>query len=107
MDDEPGAFKLRHPGGRRVKGERGVYSTLKWGSSSVDYILARLERDASEGVELAALLLEGLRSNRISVYAAGCEMGYCHRREPRGGGSENMTKLRDWQMHRVLNPRPK
>jgi hypothetical protein len=106
MDDEPGTFKLRHPGGRRVKGERGLYSTLKWGSSSADYILARLERDANEGVEIAATLLAGVLTRRISAYAAGVEYGICKRREPRGGGSENMTKLCAWKMHKVLYPRP-
>jgi hypothetical protein len=71
MDNDPGPFKLGQHGGPRKKGQRGPNSGLKWGSSSVAYIEARLARDASEGCREAAVLLEGIRSGQISHYAAG------------------------------------
>src|SRR5215472_10592507 len=37
------------------------------------YIIARLKRDANEGVKTAATLLEGIRDGLISPYAAGAE----------------------------------
>ena len=46
MDSEPGVFKLGQHGGKRLKGQRNANGTLKRGSNSVDYIIARLERDA-------------------------------------------------------------
>jgi len=70
------------------------------------YIIARLKRDANDGVKTAAILLQGICDGLISVYAAGAEMNYIRRPEVNGRGSENMTKRRDWAMHRVLNPRP-
>jgi hypothetical protein len=107
MDDDPGPFKLGQHGGKRVKGERGPNSTLKRGSSSVAYIEARLARDASEGCREAAILLQGIRDGKISMYAAGCEMNYCRRREPTGRGSENVSKRIDWAMHKLLHQKKK
>jgi len=72
-----------------------------------DYVVARLIRDANDGVRTARLLLEGIRAGLISVYAAECEMNYRQRRrEPLGPDIANVTRARDWRMHRVLNPRP-
>ena len=105
MDSDPGPFKLGQHGGKRLKGQRNANGTLKRGSNSVDYIIARLERDAREGCREAGVLLNGIRSGKISAYAAGCEMNYTRRREPNGRGSENMTKRRDWALHKLLNPR--
>jgi hypothetical protein len=100
----------RRPGaGRPRKGEvrpPKIRGTLNRGSNRRDYLLARLTRDANDGVRTAATLLEGVRSGVISVYAAGAEMNYTKRAEPNGRGSENMARARDWKLHRLLNPRP-
>src|SRR5262245_14976898 len=106
MDSDPGPFKLGQHGGKRLKGQRGPNSTLKRGSSSAPYVLARLERDAALGCTDAAILLQGIRDHRISVFAASAEMGYCKRPQPNGRGSENMTKRREWKMHKLFHPRP-
>jgi hypothetical protein len=118
MSDNFGVTPLAQHGGKRPgagrprKGEvrekprrfRGVLNN--GGSHSYAYITARLARDAQDGVKVAATLLAGIRDGRISAFAAGVEMNYCKRPEPTGRGSENMTKRRDWAMHRLLNPRP-
>jgi hypothetical protein len=106
MDNEPSPFKLGHPGGRRVKGQKQADNvSLKYGNSRA-YLEARLCRDAAEGVRTAAALLQGVHNGTISIYAAAAEMNYTRRREPNGRGSENMAKARDWRLHRLLNPRP-
>jgi hypothetical protein len=107
MDSEPGAFKLRHPGGARTKGQKQADNvSLKYGNSRA-YIEARLARDAGEGCREAAALLQGIRDRRITHYAAAIEMHYSRRREPTGRVEyPNVTKKNDWAMHRVLNPRP-
>jgi hypothetical protein len=102
MDSDPAPFKLGQHGGKRLKGQRGPNSTLKRGSSSGPYVLARLQRDAEEGCREAAVLLQGIHDQKISAYAAGCEMNYCRRPEPSGRGSENATKRRDWAMHKLM-----
>jgi hypothetical protein len=119
MSDDPDVIPLGPHGGRRPgagrprKGEvrekpqriRGTLNSR--GSNSSDYIVARLARDARDGVRTAAALLEGVRSGKISAYTAGCEMNYCKRPEPLGTGSENAAKRRDWALHKLLrSPRP-
>jgi hypothetical protein len=104
MDNEPSPFKLGHPGGRRVKGQKQT-DGLKYGNSR-EYLEARLQRDASEGVRTAAILLQGVHNGTISIYAAAAEMNYTRRREPTGRGSENAARARDWRLHRLFNPRP-
>ena len=69
IDSDPDLFKLGHPGGKRVKGQKQA-DGLRHGNSRA-YIEARLARDASEGCREAAVLLEGIRSGQISHYAAG------------------------------------
>jgi hypothetical protein len=114
MPDDFDVTPLGQHGGRRAgagrpkKGEvrpPKIRGTLNRGSNRRNYLLARLTRDANDGVKTAATLLEGVRSGVISVYAAGAEMSYCRRREPLGTGSENMAKRRDWTLHKLLNPR--
>jgi len=104
MDSNPSPFKLAHPGGKRVKGQRQP-DNVRYGNSRA-YLEARLRRDAEEGVRTAAVLLEGVRQGIISIYAASVEMNYTKRAEPRGTGSQNMARARDWRLHRLLNPRP-
>jgi hypothetical protein len=81
-------------------------ATLKSAPDRSGYIRRRLLRDAQDGVRDAAILLRGILDGRVSEYAAGVEYGICKRREPNGRGSENMTRKRDWQMHRLFHPRP-
>ena len=105
MDSEPAPFKLSHPGGKRVKGQMQADGSRHGNSRA--YIEARLARDASEGCREAAVLLEGVRSGQISLYAAAVEMNYTRRRELRGRVEyPNVTKKNDWRMHRLFHPRP-
>jgi hypothetical protein len=105
MDSEPAPFKLSHPGGKRVKGQKQADGSRHGNSRA--YIEARLARDASEGCREAAVLLEGVRSGQISLYAAAVEMNYTRRRELRGRVEyPNVTKKNDWRMHRLFHPRP-
>src|SRR5262249_11586427 len=77
-------------------------------SSSFDYIVARLARDAQDGCREAAILLDGIHRGLISAHTAGVEMNYCQRRGVTGRGSENMAKARDWTLHKLLRrPDPK
>jgi hypothetical protein len=101
----------KRPGaGRPRKGEvrpqraRDILNSQR--RSRFDYIVARLARDAQEGCREAAILLQGIRDQKISAYAAGVEMNYCKRRESTGRGSENVTKRNDWAMHKLLYRRP-
>jgi hypothetical protein len=50
-------------------------------SGSVDYIIARLKRDAADGCRDAGILLDGICRNLISPHTAAIEMNYA-----RGGG---------------------
>jgi hypothetical protein len=102
----------KRPGaGRPRKGEvrppkqkdRSVLNSA--GSSSYAYIVARLARDAQLGCKEAAILLEGIHRGLISAHTAGVEMNYCQRRGVTGRGSENVSKVRDWALHRLFNPR--
>jgi hypothetical protein len=112
MSDDFDAFDvvpLGQHGGRRAgsgrprKGEvrqKNSRVSLKRYGNNPDYICARLLRDRRFD------LLEGVRSGKISAYAAAEEMNYIKRPEPLGTGSENAAKRRAWAMHRLLNPRP-
>jgi hypothetical protein len=102
MDNEPRPL-LAHPGGRRVKGQKQA-DNRNYGNSR-SYLEARLTRDALEGVQTAAALLQGVHNGTISLYAAATEMNYTRRREPNGRGSQNMARARDWKLYRLLNPR--
>jgi hypothetical protein len=46
-------------------------------------------------------LLAAVKANRLSAYAACCEVGYRKRREPTGRGSENARKRRDWAIYQA------
>ena len=100
----------RRPGaGRPRKGEvrpPKQHTLNSRSSSSVDYIIARLKRDAADGCRDAAILLEGVCSNLISAHTAGIEMNYCQRRGVNGRGSENAARARDWALHKLFRPRP-
>jgi hypothetical protein len=114
MSDDFGVVPLGQHGGRRPgagrprKGEtrekpqriRGTLNSR--GSNNSDYIVARLARDANDGVKTAAALLEGVRSGVITPFAAGVEMNYTKRPEPNGRGSENAARRRDWALHKLL-----
>jgi hypothetical protein len=99
----------RRPGaGRPRKGEvrppkQRIRGNLK--NTGSDYVIARLTRDAKDGVRTAAALLQGIRDGLISPHAAACEMFYRQRPLVNGRGSENAAKRRDWALHRLLNPR--
>jgi hypothetical protein len=75
-------------------------------SSSFDYIVRRLARDAQDGCREAGILLEGIHRGLISAHTAACEMSYVRRREPNGRGSENVSKRIAWRLHRLFFPRP-
>ena len=101
----------RRPGaGRPRKGEvrppkQRVLNSRS--SGSVDYIIARLKRDAADGCRDAAILLEGIHRGLITAHTAGVEMSYCQRREPNGRGSPNMAKARDWTLHKLFRAQEK
>ena len=95
MVDDLGPVLGQHGGprpgaGRPRKGEiRGPKKRSNSKFTGSDYVIARLERDARDGVRTAAILLQGVRDGLISPYAAACEMNYARRPEPTGRGSEN------------------
>jgi hypothetical protein len=95
MPDDPDQPKLGQWGGPRIKGQQGANSNLKRGSTSYDYILARLER---EGL---TEWIEAIRMRRISAFAAACELGWARRRIL-GTGSENQAKRRAFEIRRLL-----
>jgi hypothetical protein len=95
MPDDPDQPKLGQWGGPRIKGQQGANSTLKRGSTSYDYILARLER---EGL---TEWIEAIRMRRISAFATACELGWARRRIL-GTGSENQAKRRAFEIRRLL-----
>jgi hypothetical protein len=76
-------------------------------SSSVDYIIGRLKRDAALGCRDAGVLLEGIYSNLISPHTAAIEMNYCQRRGVNGRGSGNAARARDWTLHKLFRPQGK
>ena len=116
MPDYFGVVPLQQHGGKRpgagrprkgeVREKRQSTNSNTLNSRGSRYIIARLTRDANDGVKTAAILLQGVYDGLISPYAAGAEMSYVRRREPNGRGSENRTRANDWAMHRLLNPRP-
>jgi hypothetical protein len=114
MSDDFGVTPLGQHGGKRPgagrprKGEvrekrQSTGNTLN--SRGSRYVIARLMRDANDGVKTAATLLKGISDGLISPYAAGVEMSYVRRREPNGRGSENRARARDWALYKLLNPK--
>jgi hypothetical protein len=93
----PGAGRPRKGETREKNQNHRVSSKNQYGSSYA-YITSRLARDGRHD------LLEGIRNGKISAFAAGCEAGYCKRPAPRGNGSQNQARARDWAMHKLLNP---
>jgi len=86
VPDQP-TTKLGTWGGPRIKGQR-ANSTLKRGSGSVDYILARLEREGLTN------LIEAVRMRRVSAFAVACELGWAKRPQTLHGENCNQARLR-------------
>jgi len=85
-DDVVQPPKLQKHGGVRIKGQQGA--VIKRGSTSVDYILARLAREGYTD------LIEGIRMRRISAFAVACELGWARRPETVRGPNSNQAKRR-------------
>jgi len=88
MPDDPDQPRLGKHGGPRIKGQRGADSTLKRGSTSVDYILRRLAR---EGLDH---WVEAIRMRRISAFAVAVELGWAKRPQTLRGENCNQARLR-------------
>jgi hypothetical protein len=95
MPDDPGQPPtLGKHGGKRIKGQQGASgSTLKRGSTSVDYILARLER---EGL---THWIEAIHARQVSAFAVACELGWARRpqtlhEDNQASGYNNQARLR-------------
>src|SRR5262249_24462033 len=99
----PGAGRPRKDEVRLPKKHGSLKST---GSHSVAYILGRLARDAAAGCRDAGILLRGVLEHKISAHTAGAEMSYFRRPTPTGRGSPNVSKVRNWVLYRLFNPRP-
>lgn len=95
MPDDPVQPKLGKWGGPRIKGQHGANSNLKRGSTSVDYILARLER---EGLDDWA---QAIRVRRISAFAVACELGWARRPQTIHGENCNQAKRRAFDISRL------
>ena len=116
MPDDLGIIPIGPHGGKRPgagrprKGEvrppKPQRSRNVLNSGDHGYFIRRLARDAQDGCKDAATLLRGVRDGLISAHTAGIEMNYRQRPEPTGRGSPNMSKARDWALHRLFNPRP-
>ena len=91
----PGAGRPRKGEKREKKQGDGVTSKPQRGHS-VAYICARLERDGFDR------LLEGVRTFKISAYAAGEAAGYFERPPPRGTGSQNQARKRAWDIRAMI-----
>jgi hypothetical protein len=92
VPDQPTTTKLGTWGGLRIKGQR-ANSTLKRGSGSVDYILARLEREGLTD------WIEAIRARRVSAFACACELGWARRpqtlhEDNQASGYNNQARLR-------------
>jgi len=88
MVDDPAQPKLGRWGGPRVRGQQRAGSTLKRGSTSVDYILARLAREGLTD------WIEAIRARRVSAFAAACELGWAKRPQTLHGEDCNQARLR-------------
>jgi len=88
MVEDPGQPKLGKWGGPRVRGQQGAGSTLKRGSTSVDYILRRLER------ENLGHWAEAIRARKISAFAVAVELGWAKRSQTLHGEDCNQARLR-------------
>lgn len=96
MDSEPGPFKLGKHGGPRVKGQRGANSTLSRGTTSREYIIARLERDG------LTKWLEAIHQGKLSAFAVACQLGWARRPPPLGTGSQNQARKRAWDVRALI-----
>src|SRR5262249_34343750 len=86
MVDDPGQPKLGRWGGPRIKGQQGA--NMKRGSTSVDYILARLEREGLTD------WIDEIRARRVSAFAAAVELGWAERPQTLHGENCNQASLR-------------
>lgn len=96
MPDELGQPKLGKHGGPRIKGQQSAGSTLKRGSTSVDYILARLEREGLTD------WIEAIRMRRISAFAVAVELGWAKRPQTLHGENCNQAKRRAFDIRRLI-----
>src|SRR5215813_1344115 len=86
MPDDCAQPKLGKWGGPRIKGQQGA--TAPRGSTSVNYILRRLEREGFTD------LIEGIRARRISAFATAVELGWARRPQTLHGENSNQAKRR-------------
>jgi len=96
MADDFSQPRLGRHGGPRVRGQQRADSTLKRGSTSRDYTIARLEREGRHD------LADGIRQRLITAFAARVEMGWCQR--PQTGvvdGDHNLTRRRQHELETV------
>ena len=96
MPDELGQPKLGKHGGPRIKGQQSAGSTLKRGSTSVDYILARLEREGLTD------WIDAIRARRVSAFAAACELGWAKRPQTLSGENCNQARRRAFDIRALI-----
>jgi len=96
MDDNLSPPKLGKHGGPRRKGQQGDNITLKRGSTSREYILARLERDG------LTKWIEAIQQGKLTPFAVACELGWAKRPPPLGTGSENQARKRAWDVRALI-----
>jgi hypothetical protein len=97
MPDDPAQPKLGTWGGKRDRGQQGANSNLKKrGSTSVDYILARLEREGRTD------WIEAIHARRVSAFAAACELGWAKRPQTLHGEDCNQARRRAFDVKSLI-----
>jgi len=99
MSENPRSSTLDPDRDQRERAE-GIdnISGRRSGGTSVEYLCDRLERSGHHA------LLEGVRSRRISAYAAAVEAGFVRRRKTIAGDDCNQARRRAHEMAAVLGP---
>jgi len=97
MDDE---LRLGRHGGPRRKGQRASNGSLVKHGAGRGYILARLRREGLTD------WIAAIEARKVSAFAVAVELGWFTRPPIRGTGSQNAARTRNWQLHRLLYPRP-
>jgi hypothetical protein len=96
MADDLGQPRLGKHGGPRIRGQQRAAGTLKRGSNSIEYTIARLEREGRHD------LADGIRQRQITAFAARVEMGWCRRPQTSViDDDHNLTRRRQHELGTV------
>jgi hypothetical protein len=91
----PGAGRPKK-GETRKKNQRFDVTSKPTRGHSVNYIIARLQRDG------LTKWIEAIHQGKLSAFAVACELGWAKRPTNLGTGSQNAARKRAWDIRAMI-----